>query len=62
MSDTCTKDLISNAIEGACSYVQDKCDYAYLNFYAMHYCAFNGYLALSLPVLILVSKNFYFIH
>lgn len=52
-STMCTHEYINAHYEQACE-IARACDYNYINFFAMHYCTFDGRLWLTLPVLAIV--------
>jgi sodium/potassium/calcium exchanger 6 len=51
---TCTYDYIQNHFDEACKIATEVCDASYFNFYAWHYCTFNGHLWITLPIVFLL--------
>jgi sodium/potassium/calcium exchanger 6 len=57
---SCTYDYIQNNLADACQIATDVCEGSYFNFYAWHYCTFDGHLYITLPIMaILIFICFY---
>jgi sodium/potassium/calcium exchanger 6 len=46
----CSYEYIQNHFDMACKIASEACETSYVNFYAMHYCSFNGHIWLTIPL------------
>ena len=52
--DKCNYESIKAAGDLVCEFVKKNCDGNYINFYEVHFCTFNQYLWITIPVFIII--------